>query len=93
MKRLIALAAVCLLADPSLATKVYTDITGQNRGNEAFLPDSGACQMYAQQVVQSQPLPPNNSCRNCGLFNAMTIVGVRQNAYEECLLARGWQAR
>ncbi len=82
-----ALVVLSMLA--GCAPTTYADITGQGRGQAQFDMDQGYCNM----VKQSVPMEAiQNGCYgDCAAIVTTTNLMNLQNAFNNCMVSRGWQ--
>lgn len=85
--KIIALFSVVLVACTPQNTS-WRDFTNNHRGNTQLKMDSALC----QQVSQNTPSQTSSGyCKYCASINAATDVINKQNAFNNCMTARGWE--
>lgn len=97
MKRLALAFTLVACVDGCAVHHTYQDITGSGRGNAQLQMDTGRCNMMGSQAAVQQQALQNNNCStkgNCaavGFANGLAQGAARNETFNNCMQAAGWQ--
>jgi hypothetical protein len=89
MRRTIRTLLLALVVSSCDSVATYRDITGQQRPDAALQMDGAMCQQVASGM--SAPAIGYGCTGKCVALNTTAGIINQDNAFQNCMLSRGWQ--
>ncbi len=90
-RSIVAIFAVFLLAGCGNREVTYQDYTGSGRSAAELRMNGAACQQEADYAYRSQIAAGPSSNTSLAVANIGTAIVVKQNVFELCMNAQGWE--